>query len=274
MTKPDGAADAAADDEPVRDEDVQPEAETDGGPETVLVEHEGQTYELPAALKGALMRHADYTRKTQALAQARQELLDGHQAVAQTAEAHNAHLMEYARLAGLDDQIAQLSGLNWPALQQQDPAQAEQLMHQLFQMKQAREIAAGALQHKQNVKAFHSQREHARRVEQGHAAISRQIEGWSPERAQQLAQYALSQGISEEELHALHDPRLVAILHHACTAHEAEQQTSAAQKLTRVQAVRPAIQVGGTGGAPTDPNRMSTDDWMRHRRGQLRTKAK
>jgi hypothetical protein len=265
MTKPDGAADAAADDEPVRDEDVQPEAETDGGPETVLVEHEGQTYELPAALKGALMRHADYTRKTQALAQARQELLDGHQAVAQTAEAHNAHLMEYARLAGLDDQIAQLSGLNWPALQQQDPAQAEQLMHQLFQMKQARGIDARAPQPK------HKQ---ARRVEQGHAAISRQIEGWSPERAQQLAQYALSQGISEEELHALHDPRLVAILHHACTAHEAEQQTSAAQKLTRVQAVRPAIQVGGTGGAPTDPNRMSTDDWMRHRRGQLRTKAK
>ena len=63
------------------------------------------------------------------------------------------------------------------------------------------------------------------------------------------------------------------ILHHACLGHETQQQASAAKRLAKAQAVRPAIEVGGSGGAPTDPNRMSTDDWMRHRRGQLRSKA-
>jgi hypothetical protein len=65
----------------------------------------------------------------------------------------------------------------------------------------------------------------------------------------------------------------VKILHHACLGHEAQQQASAAKRLAKAQAVRPAIEVGGSGGGPTDPNRMSTDDWMRHRRGQLRSKA-
>jgi hypothetical protein len=271
MSRPDGA-DPAADDEPVRDDDAQPEAADPD--EMVPVEHEGRSYQVPAALKGALMRHADYTRKTQALAQQRQALEAGYEALAQMVQAHGENLADHARLLGLDDQIGKLSQLNWPALQQQNPAQAQQLMTQLFQMKQAREIAAGALQHKQSVQVFNRQRDHAKQVEQAHAALAQQIEGWSPQMAGQIGQFAMSQGFSPEELHGLSDPRVVMVLHKAMAGHEAEQQTSAAQRLTQAQAIRPAIQVGGTGGAPTDPNRMSTDDWMRHRRGQLRTKAR
>ncbi len=240
----------------------------------MTVEHEGQTYEVPAALKGALMRHADYTRKTQALAQMRDALIAGHQNLAAEQQAQADHLGEHARLAGLDDSIARLSQLNWPMLQQQNPAQAQQLMTQLFQMKQAREIAAGHLQHKQSVQAFHRQREHAKQVDQAHAVAARDIDGWSPDRAGRVAQYAQDQGITEGELRSIADPRLIKILHHACAHDDAQQQKSAGQRLAKAQAVRPAIQVGGTGGAPKDPNRMSTDDWMRHRRGQLRTKAK
>jgi hypothetical protein len=220
------------------------------------------------------MRHADYTRKTQALAQQRQALQAGHQALAQAAAATQGNLREHGRVALLGDHIAQLSQLNWPALQQQNPGQAQALLTQLFQMRQAHEIAAGRLQHQSAVAAFGQQREHAKRVEEGHAVLAREIDGWSPQMAGKLAQYALGQGILPEELNELSDPRLVKILVHACAGHQAEQQASAAQRLTKAQGVRPAIEVGGTGGAPTDPNRMSTDDWIRHRRGQLRSKAR
>ena len=179
------------------------------------------------------------------------------------------HLADHARVIGLQDQIGRLSQLNWPALQQQNPGQAQQLLTQLFHTRQAHEIAVGALRHKQAVQAFDRQRDHARQVEQGHAVLARDIDGWSPQLAGQLAQYALSQGISPEELHELSDPRLVKILHHACAGAAAQQQSSAAQRLAKAQEVRPAIVVGGTGGAPKDPNRMSTDDWMRHRRSQI-----
>jgi hypothetical protein len=273
MSRPSGAASAAADDD-VRPDDIQPEAEAEAPDEMVEVEHEGQTYALPAALKGALMRQADYTRKTQELAHHRRTLEAGHAALAETARRHGDDMIGHARLVGLEDQIGRLEQLNWPLLQQQNPAQAQALMTQLFQMKQAREIAAGHLSHKQSVKAFEQQREHARQVEHARAVVSRDIEGWSPERAQQLVQYALDHGISEDELNALSDPRMIKVLHHACLHHEGEQQKSAGERLTKAQAIRPAIEVGGTGGGPKDPNRMSTDDWMRHRRGQLRTKGR
>jgi hypothetical protein len=277
MTRPDGAAEAAADDD-LRPDELQPEAEAPedeaAGPDDLVeVEYEGQTYAVPAALKGALMRQADYTRKTQALAGHRQALEAGRQVLAQVAAAHGANLREHGRVALLGDHVQRLSGLDWPALHRQSPDQAQALLHQLFQARQAHEIAAGGLRHQEAVAAFDRQREHAKRVEQGHAALHLHIDGWSPQLASKLAQYAADQGITSEELDELSDPRLVKVLHHACLGHEAQQQQSAAERLTKAQAVRPAIVVGGSGSGPTDPNRMSTADWMKHRRGQLRSKA-
>jgi hypothetical protein len=248
-----------------------PQPDDDG---TVRIEHEGQVYELPAALKGALMRQADYTRKTQALAAQRQALEAGHQALAQAAEAHGAHMAEHARLIALGDQIAHLQQQNWPALQQQNPAVAQQMLNQLFQMRQAHELASSALAHKQQVAAFDRQREHAMRVEHGHAVLAAHIDGWSPEHAARLGQFAISQGLAPEEVSAVSDPRLVLLLHQAWRGHQADQQQAAGQRLAQVQAVRPAIQVGGGGAGPQDPNRMSTDDWMRHRRGQVSKKVR
>ena len=187
----------------------------DDGDGLVEVQHEGKTYSVPAPLKGALMRHADYTRKTQALAQQRQALDAGHQALQQAAEAHGAHLADCARLVALGDQIARLEQQNWPALHQQNPAGAQQLLTQLFQMKQAHEIAAGQLAHKQQVQAFDRQRQHAQQIEQGKAQLAQQIDGWSPEYAAKLGQFAMSQGLTPQEVSSVSDPRLVVLLHHA-----------------------------------------------------------
>jgi hypothetical protein len=271
MSRPEGADPAA--DEDVRADDIQPEAAPDPD-DTVQVEHEGQTYEVPAALKGALMRHADYTRKTQELADHRRALEAGHQVLAQMAEAHGQDMGGYARLTALENQIAHLQQQDWPGLQRQNPAAAQQLLTQLFQMKQAHEIAAGQLQHKQRVQAFDQQREHARQVEHAHGVLGSQIDGWSPDYGAKLGQFAISQGLTPDEVSDVSDPRLVLLLHHAYRGHQADQQHAAAERLAQVQTVRPAIQVGGGGPGPQDPNRMSTDDWMRHRRSQVRKKAR
>jgi hypothetical protein len=162
----------AADDD-VRPDEIQPEADIEAPDpdDPVEVEYEGRTYAVPAALKGALMRQADYTRKTQALAQHRQALEAAHQALAEHAAEVHDDALEHGRVALLGDHIGRLSQLDWPALQQQNPAQAQALMQQLFQLRQAHEIAAGRLQHKRAVAAFDRQREHARQVEQGHAVL-------------------------------------------------------------------------------------------------------
>lgn len=271
MTRANGAA-PAADDDDAPDDEIHPEAPDPD--DMVVVEYGGQTYAVPPELEGALMRHADYQHRVLAVEQQRQALAAGHAALAQAAQAHGQRLADHARLMTLNDHIAQLSKADWPALQQQNPAQAQQLMGQLNQLKQAKALAASQLQHRQEVAAFNRQRRHAQQVQEGQAVLQRDIPGWSPALAQELAQYAMSQGLSPQELSQLADPRLVKILHHASLGHQVLQQRSAAQRLGQAQTVRPAIQVGGTGGGPKDPGRMSTDEWMRHRRGQLRKKGR
>ena len=267
MSRPDGA-------DPAADDDVRPdEAQAETPDELIPVEHAGQTYQVPAALKGALMRQADYTRKTQELAQHRRALEAERAAVAQAAEAHGQQMGEYARLIALQNQIAHLQGQDWPALQRQNPAAAQQLLTQLFQMKQAHEIAASELEHRRQVQAFNAQREHAQRVEHGNRVLAAHLDGWSPEYGARLGAFAISQGLTPEEVSGVSDPRLVLLLHHAFRGHQADQQRAAGERLAQVQAVRPAIEVGG-GQGPQDPNRMSTDDWMRHRRGQLHKKVR
>jgi hypothetical protein len=275
--QPDAGADAYANGAPEETDAAEapdPDQDEQDPDEPVQVQHEGRTYTVPAGVKGALMRHADYTRKTQVQAMSQRALEAGHQALQQAAQAHGENLADCAHIVALGNQIGQLQQQNWPAMHQQNPAAAQQLLHQLFQMRQAHELAVSRLAHKQQAQAFEQQRQHAQQVEHAKAVLAEHLPEWSPQHAARLAQFASSQGLRPEEIEAISDPRLILLLHHAWRGHQAAQAQAAGQKLAQVQAVRPAIQVGGGGSAPHDPNRMSTDDWMRHRRGQLRKKAR
>jgi hypothetical protein len=258
--QPDAGADGYAGAPEEDDAAEAPQPDEDG---LVAIEHEGQTYAVPAALQDAL------NQTIQALHAHGRALQAGHQALQAAAEAHGANLADCARIVALGDQIGRLH--------QQDrsnPAGAQQMLHQLFQMKQAHQMAVSQLALKQQAQALQAQRQRAAAVEQAKAELAQRLPEWSPQHAARLAQFAIGQGLAPEEVQAIDDPRLVILLHHAWRGHQAGQAKVAGDKLAQTQAVRPAIQVSGGGAAPHDPNRMSTDDWMRHRRGQLGKKGR
>lgn len=94
----------------------------DCDPEPVEVVYDGKSYQLQSELKDALLRQADYTRKTQEVAQTRKALeaarAEHHQHVANT----RAHMQDAARIVALNDQLAQFAQVDWRALQAQDPS--------------------------------------------------------------------------------------------------------------------------------------------------------
>src|SRR5579883_48300 len=78
------------DDDARLDEIDRAAGEEDGGPgepDTFEMELDGQVHTLPGALKGAFLRQADYTRKTQELAHHRRALEIERAQVAQAAQA-------------------------------------------------------------------------------------------------------------------------------------------------------------------------------------------
>jgi hypothetical protein len=258
-----------ADDESVRDAACDP-AE-DGADDGFELEHDGQVYRLPGALQGGFLRQADYTRKTQELAEQRRALEAERAHAAAQAEAAHGALSDRAHLAALDRQLAGFQAIDWRALAQHDPARAQALQQQAHQTLALRDHYAQAVaQHTGRSRAEAAQ-EAAVRMAQTGRILSREINGWSPELAGKLVDYAQGHGVTLDELGAADDPRVWKILHRAWQGDQAGQREDAAKSAAQAQAVRPAVTVSGaaaSGGGVRDE--LATKEWMKRRNEAVR----
>lgn len=254
------------------------------------LEHDGQKFRLPkevaAAIKPSLMMHADYTKKTQQLAEDRRAF----ESQRTSAGAEDAELDELRakvmvgeqQIAGLDQQLAEyqkVSPAQWAAWRQQDPVAADQAMFQYQQLTAARAQAVESIQkgreslsEKQKARSLDLQRSHAKQIEEGQAVLARDIKGWGPELAGKLASFAQSEfGLSPQELANVVDPRAIKILHRAYTNTQAEKTKQAADRIQKTEGVKPPPKVGGTTIPPKGlDDRLSTEEWVRRRNEQVR----
>jgi hypothetical protein len=245
------------------------EDDADGG--TFDVQVGGQVHTLPAALKGAFLRQADYTRKTQELAQHRRALIAERQAVAQQAQSMGQAQAGGVELAALDHQLADLRAVDWQGFAAHDPRGAQALWGRFQALAQARDGLAQTLAHHRSRAQIQAAREAAARMAATGQALQKEIAGWSPELAAKLVDYARGHGVTLDELGAADDPRVWKILHCAYQGDSAKRQDGAAASAARVQAVRPAITVSGAaagGGGVRDE--LATKEWMKRRNEQMR----
>jgi hypothetical protein len=283
MTDADSAADEAAhiEDAPIPDE-AAPEAggaderrdedDADEAPEALFeIEHEGRAYQVPRPLKDAFLRHADYTRKTQELAEQRRGL---EQEAAAHSQAIRQDLEGYARLTAVNDQISAYERIDWNTLEAEDPARANTLWRQYSQLKDGRAQLLGELETRREAAAIEAQRETARRAEEGHAILARDIPGWSSELSNRLGALAQTEfGFTPDEVGTVVDPRMVRVLYFAQLGHQAQQQQAAARRAAASQSAAPIGKVGTNAPAGKNPDRMTTAEWMAFERNRLRRKA-
>lgn len=242
------------------------EVDADAAPETFELEIDGAVHSLPAALKGAFLRQADYTRKTQELAEHRRATEADRRALDARLDAARRGDVDTVKMAVLEDELAQFEGIQWEAFAAEDPERAQEVWGVYQQMNAAREQLAYALAHRGERSRLAEAREAAARMEAVGRTLRDEIEGWSPEVAAKLVDYAQAFGVTLEELREVADPRLWKILHRAYQADQAGQRETAAQ----AQGVRPAVVVAGAapaGGAVRDD--LSTKEWMARRNAQL-----
>lgn len=305
----DGASEQQFDDDgnPV---EVAEEAEDD----SEEVEIGGDKVRLSKAAKEALaaerLMQADYTRKTQevaeerrAVAAARAELVERFKAVAQQSEdVVNAK----AEVVALDARIAEYDQYDWDGWEQrvmqlqsagrhdeahQDAIALQAAYRQHQRLKEARQVAASDATEKttkaQKEAREADQAETQRQLAEGHAVLSRDIPDWSPELARSIADFGVKElKFTPQEMAGITDPRVVKAIHALLSAQGAkkvEAKTAATQKITaqivKQQAVQPAVVVGGR-QAPTRPStatpagdRLSMEDWAKAEAERTRRKA-
>jgi hypothetical protein len=252
---------------PVGESDGTEEDSDDSEPESDLeeIEIDGKTYKVP---KDAALRHADYTRKTQEVAELRkaaEATIERLQAVSQEETQALTHV------AAIDARLSDYANIDWDAWEQTSPLDAQRAWRQFTQLKEERGAAVhNYAQARQNAASI-AEHERATRLEQGHRELSTKIPGWGQDKAVKLLDFgARAYGFSREELGAIDDPRMILALNDAFEIHNAKKAAVTRKQVAAQQAIKPAAKVP-TGGPAVKPmtDRASTDAWMKARQAQL-----
>ncbi len=244
-------------------------AATDGGDDSFEIDVDGEVHTLPGALKGAFLRQADYTRKTQELAEHRRALAAEREGVAREAAAHQGASADRLRLSAMDHQLREMQAVDWQGYAAQDPEGAQALRATFTQLAESREQLAYAVNHHAQRAELQAAREAADAMAQTGRTLAQEIEGWSPEVAHKLVEYAQAFGVTLEEIQQMADPRLWKLLHKAWRADQARDGEAQAQART----LQPAVTIGGggAGGGAGVRDELGTKEWMRRRNAQATT---
>lgn len=272
------------------DDDTQAETDgaEDGQPEDDAedVDYEGAKYRVPKVLKDALLRQADYTRKTQELAEQRRTVEQHFTSLTQQAELQQQTLEHRVALRNVEQTLQQLQNIDFNQYDQSDPQVAAWVAQQsmrVVQYSQAKAELEGAIEKTETDFQQLSERSRANAIAQADQVLSREIEGWSPQFVRDLAGYAVENfGITPQELQdSVINPdgtadtrtfKVLARLHKAETElARLKAQTTKAQQAAKQAAVTPAKAVGQRAGGykPGLDDSLPMDEWVRRRNAQL-----
>jgi hypothetical protein len=264
--------DARADlDEGVEDEDLEGGElgldDEDPEDDVEEVERNGQKYRVPKALAPELMMHADYTRKTQDLAEQRREV---EARAAAVADADEEILDHRANLRAIDGQIKQYENVDWDTWDRTDPQAAAAAWRAYERLKDARQRAESDLNKKVGERETEAKRAHQAQLQEARTTLAKEIPGWSPEYANKLTDYGKTIGFSEKELGNVTDPRAIKLLHLAFVGAQATKQGKAARTIQQQQQAKPTPVVGSRGAPKAGLHeKLSAEEWMKRRNAQV-----
>lgn len=179
------------------------------------VEFEGRTYSVPQEIERALLRHADYTRKTQDLAQQRQQVeMLTHQAQmsVQIAQQFGDVL---GQIKQAETAIQGFHNLNWQELRASDPVEYAAKLSDFNAWQQHLNGLHGQMNEAQQRLGYQQAQLAQQKVREAASVLQERIPGWGQQKQQELRSAAQSFGYSDQELSTLMDPRFVLVLNEA-----------------------------------------------------------
>jgi hypothetical protein len=241
----------------------QPPAET--APEYEEVEYEGELYQVPPKLKEGIIRHQDYTRKTQEVAEQRR-MVEYKQKELMLAESDRkfseAARTETSELAQIDAQLRQYSAVDLRQLSMED---AFRVKMEVDTLKEKRQALDSTLQQKYQQWQQEVQKSHQELIQHGLEAVKKAIPNFSADTVKEIQEAAVRDGYSESEVQSILDPRYVKTLWKAAQYDKLVSQRNngkaAVQKAPPIQKV-----------TPSNPMSQQTKEYLAYRRAV--TKAK
>lgn len=237
VTDPDGK-EYEPDPKPVEEgEETDPEEVPPVEAELVEFEWEGQLIEAPPTIKEALMRHSDYTQKTQTLSSERKsvevqmgEVKLKEQQVA-FVESVQPDLLKAQQLEAQADQAHTYLRDYIDSLTATD---IEKVRLRIEDFRKERDDLVQSIGIKQTEFQQAQEQSHTELLNKGTEVLKQRIPNWGKEAQEKVREYALQSGYSEAEIQNVVDPRQVETLWKAAQYDALQEGKTAAVK--KVQA--------------------------------------
>lgn len=250
--------------EPQTEEDVEPQVEAAAEPDVVEIELNGKKYSVPAELKDGYLMQADYTRKTQEVADIR-KIVEAQKAEAETFYNVSQEVLEArAALMNVDGQLKRYQDLDWRALENEDPMSAMSAWREFQQLKEARGNIGGFLDRQQNERSVKAQQETAKRLRETREFAETKIPGWSNDIDAKITEFAESKGFTRETLLNAYSPPVYEVLYLAWLGNQSlqKQQTAPRVQATPVQPLR-TVSAKSSPAVTKNPAEMSMDEYAK-----------
>lgn len=217
-------------------------------------------------------------------AQARQAIEAERSQVQQWRQAQEMLMQADREAVAIYQQLEPYKDVDWFAQIQQAPdAETKQQIRDLKEwyegQTQKLQTAAGKARSIREAEQREAESEVARLTEAGTQVLKQQIKDWGPQKQETvrsaLAEYGIGKThpkIDQLALQAVNlHPGLVMALHDAALYRQSLKKVSA-QSQQEAPTARPVSKVGGNATAAKDPDKMTTDEWLKWRESQLRKK--
>lgn len=256
----------------------KPEGEVDDSEE---IELDGAKYRIPKAVKPLLMMQADYTRKTQEVAEQRRALESEREAHTKSIQAQMEHVADIGRIKVFDESLDQYRKVDWATLRATNPEQANAAFQDMMVLQQQRDALAEKVDKALQERSRTEREALAKRAAETHATLEREIPGWNQETANKVRDFALASGINRDQMTAIATtPSLAKLLHLAWLGDQFQKEKKAALAKAKASATTPAAQVEAkpvptVGRKPSGHAKpgvhdgLSIDEWMRRENARV-----
>lgn len=237
----------------------------DAKPEDELaeVDYEGEKYKVPAPLKEALLRQADYTRKTMELAEQRKSV---ETMLKQAEEARNisvAKIEATTQARQLEAEIERLKATPIDGLPQET---INALRLDLQAMEAQRATIAGDIQQLAALEAQKETEQFGKLRQECLAAAAKEVPNFTDARRTELETLAAKLGASPDEVAGITEPFAYKVLHFADIGMKYSERQRAAAQMKTAQAGNPAQKVAGRADGGKDAESMSMEEYIAARK--------
>lgn len=246
---------SASDEQPQVEEqeqpDEQPEEGSDGFEE---IDVDGEKFRVPPKLKEAVLRQADYTKKTQELAAVRQQVQAEARMNELNRQFQQAAQADYQQLNEVQSQINQYRNLDWTNMDTETHLRAK---HQLDMLKEQAQTLQNGLAGKAQAFMRHQESVKQEQLRQGMEYLRRAIPKFDAETVSSIRSYASNEGFTADEVDQLSDPRVVKLLWKA--SQYDSLQSGKGQAVAAVKKAPPVIKPGASQGQNAVANKRFVD---------------